>query len=229
VRLSYTDKMLPILSPPKLDLNELARTQEKIAKLVVQKDGFKKLEAIAGCDISFAEKDKACAACVVLSYGDLELLKKRVIKVKVSLPYIPTFLAFRELEGMLRVLRGVEADVYVVGAHGVAHPRRAGLASHLGVLLDRPTLGVAKSKLVGDAKEPAANRGSLSLLKDGEEVIGAAVRTKGGSRPVFVSVGHKLELKTAIRIALETTKSHLLPEPLQLAHELATRGMREKI
>ncbi len=221
--------MLPILSPPKLDLNGLARVQEKIARAVVQKDGFKKLETVAGCDISFAEKDKAYAACAVLSYDGLKLLRKKAVRVKVDFPYIPTFLAFRETEGLLRVLRGMEADVYMVGAHGLAHPRRAGLACHIGVLLDRPTLGVAKSKLVGEAKEPAKGHGSCSLVKDGKETIGAAVRTRSGGKPVYVSVGHRLELKTAVRIALETTRSHLLPEPLQMAHELATKAMREKI
>jgi len=221
--------MLPILTPPRLDLNELAQVQMQVAKSVVQSDCLGKLESIAGCDISSVEGDMAYAACAVLSYGDLELLKKKIIRIKLKFPYIPTFLAFRELEGLLRVLRGIEADVYMVGAHGVAHPRRAGLASHLGVTLDRPTLGVAKSKLLGDSKEPANKRGSCSLLKDGGETIGAAVRTRTDGKPIYVSVGHKLTLKTAIRIALETTRDHLLPEPLMMAHELATNGMREKI
>lgn len=221
--------MLPILTPPKLDLGEMARIQERVAKSVVQKDCFRKLESVAGCDISFAKKDTAYAACAVLSYGDLGLLKKRTVRVKVKLPYIPTFLAFRELGEMLMALRGIEADVFMVGAHGVAHPRRAGLASHLGVALDRPTLGVAKSKLLGDSKEPGRARGSYSLVTDGGETIGAAVRTRAGGRPVYVSVGHKLSLKTAIRIALDMTRDHLLPEPLAVAHGLATKAMREKI
>ena len=221
--------MLPILTPPRLDLKELAQVQMQVAKSVVQSDCLGKLESIAGCDISFVEGDMAYAACAVLSYGDLELLKKKIIRIKLKFPYIPTFLAFRELEGLLRVLRGIEADIYMVGAHGVAHPRRAGLASHLGVTLDRPTLGVAKSKLLGDSKEPANKRGSYSLLKDGGVTIGAAVRTRTDGKPIYVSVGHKLTLKTAIRIVLETTRDHLLPEPLMMAHELATNGMREKI
>jgi len=125
--------MLPILTPPKFDLNELAKIQEQIAQKVSQRDSFRKLKSIAGCDISFAEGDLAYAACAVLNYNDLGLIKKRTVKVKLNFPYIPTFLAFRELEGMLKVLNGLEADVYMVGAQGIAHPRRAGLASHLGV------------------------------------------------------------------------------------------------
>lgn len=221
--------MLPILTPKKLDLNELARVQEQVAKKVVQRDGFRKLKRIAGCDISFAEDVRAYAACAVLNYRDLALIEKRTVKVKLKFPYIPTFLAFRELEGMLRALNGLEADVYMVGAQGIAHPRRAGLASHLGVLLNRPTLGAAKSRLIGEAKEPAIKRGAYSLLKDNGETIGAAVRTQAGGRPIFVSVGHKLSLKTAIRIALETTRDHRLPEPLRTAHELATKAMRDKL
>lgn len=221
--------MLPILRPPKLDLAELAKIQVQVAKLVVQRNGFRKLETIAGCDISFAEKGQAYAACAILNYGDLELLKKRIVKVKINFPYIPTFLAFRELEGMLDALRGMEADIYMVGAHGIAHPRRAGLASHIGVLLDRPTLGVAKSKLLGEAKEPAKSCGAHSTLKDGKETIGAVVRTRLGSKPVYVSVGNRLTLATAVRIALETTRDHLLPEPLAMAHEFATNSMRRKL
>lgn len=159
----------------------------------------------------------------------MALLEKRTIRVRLKFPYIPTFLAFRELEAMLKVLNGMTADVYIVGAQGIAHPRRAGLASHLGVLLNRPTLGAAKSRLLGEAKEPAKRRGAYSLLRDNGETIGAAVRTQSGSKPIFVSVGHKLSLDTAIRIALETTREHRLPEPLQMAHELATRAMRDKL
>lgn len=221
--------MLPILRPPKLDLNELARIQEQIAQKVVQRDGFRRLKRIAGCDISFAEGDLAYAACAILNYSDMALLEKRTIRVRLKFPYIPTFLAFRELEAMLKVLNGMTADVYIVGAQGIAHPRRAGLASHLGVLLNRPTLGAAKSRLLGEAKEPAKRRGAYSLLRDNGETIGAAVRTQSGSKPIFVSVGHKLSLDTAIRIALETTREHRLPEPLQMAHELATRAMRDKL
>ena len=221
--------MLPILTPPKFDLNELAKIQEQIAQKVSQRDSFRKLKSIAGCDISFAEGDLAYAACAVLNYNDLGLIKKRTVKVKLNFPYIPTFLAFRELEGMLKVLNGLEADVYMVGAQGIAHPRRAGLASHLGVLLNRPTLGVAKSRLYGEAKEPAKKRGAWSPLLEGIDTIGAALRTQTGSKPVYVSVGHKLSLKTAVRIALETTRENRLPEPLRMAHDLATKGMRDKL
>lgn len=220
--------MLPILTPPKIDLDELIRTQKKVAEMVIKKDGFSKLETIAGCDVSFTRGDQACAACVVLDYHNLTIVKQRTRQVKLRFPYLPTFLAFRELEAMLKVLQGIEADVYMVGAHGIAHPRRAGLASHLGVLLDRPTLGVAKSRLCGEAEEPGEKRGDFSPLKEKGETIGAVVRTRDGGRPVYVSIGHRISLPTAIRITLETTRDHRLPEPLRLAHEIATKSMKDK-
>jgi deoxyribonuclease V len=218
--------MLPILRPPKLDLKELARIQSQIAKKVEQRDDFGKLERIAGCDISFAEDDTAYAACAVFDYKNLEMLDHRIIRVKLRFPYIPTFLAFRELEGMLKAVKVVNADVFMVGAHGLAHPRRAGLACHLGVVINKPTLGVAKSKLCGEAPMPPNQKGAHTLLKDGGEIIGAVVRTQQNAKPVYVSVGHKLSLKTAMKITLDTTRNHRLPEPLRAAHELATGAMR---
>lgn len=220
--------MLPILKPPKLDLEELARIQRRVAEQVIEEDRLEKLETIAGCDISFARGNRACAACVLLDYESLEVVKQKVAAVKLKFPYIPTFLAFRELEGMLKAIEGIDADVYMVGAHGRAHPRRAGLACHLGVVLDKPTLGVAKGRLCGTAEEPPQRRGAYALLKDGGETIGAVLRVLPGSRPVYVSVGHKLSLSKAIEIALYTARDHRLPEPLRVAHRLATQEMKSK-
>jgi len=218
--------MIPILKPPKFDLNELARIQEKIAKNVVREDRLKKLETIAGCDLSFVSRDEAYAACALFDYKSLELIDKKIAKVKVKFPYIPTFLAFREFDPMLKVAQNVDADVFIIGAHGIAHPRRAGLASHFGVLINKPTVGIAKGRLCGEAEEPPNKRGAYSLLKDGEEVIGAVLMTQKDAEPVYVSIGHKLSLKTSIKITLGTVRENRLPEPLRVAHELATRTMR---
>lgn len=221
--------MLPILSPKKLDLNKLLEVQERIARAVEQRDGFKKLERIAGCDISFASGGRAFAACTVLDYHTLESIEENVVEVKLKFPYIPTFLAFREVEGLLKAVDEMRADVYMVGGHGLAHPRRAGLACHLGVMLNKPTLGVAKSKLIGRAREPASTRGSHSPLLDGDELVGAVVRSRAGSKPVYVSVGHKISLKSAIEVALATTTVHRLPEPLFQAHAIATKEMKRAV
>lgn len=202
--------------------------QERIAKRVITEDRIRKLETVAGCDISFARGDRAYAACTVLDYKNVNVLKQKTVAVKLRFPYIPTFLAFRELEGMLKAIRGLDADVYMVGAQGLAHPRRAGLACHLGVALNKPTLGVAKNRLCGSVGELGRERGAYSLLRDDREVIGAVLRTQPSGRPVYVSVGHKLSLKTAIKITLETTRGHRMPEPLRVAHELATRAMKSR-
>ena len=218
--------MLPILRPPKFDLDELARLQERIAKRVIKKDRFKKLGTIAGCDISFTRGNFAFAACAVLDYKTLEALKQNVVGVRLRFPYIPTFLAFRELEGMLKAVEGLQADVYMVGAQGLAHPRRAGLACHLGIALNKPALGVAKSRLCGEAPMPPKRKCAHTILRDGKETLGAVLRTQPGKKPVYVSIGHKLSLKTAIKITLETAPKYRLPEPLRVAHELATKAIR---
>ena len=221
--------MLPILRPPKFDLDELVRIQKRIARQVIKEDRFKELKTIAGCDISFAQGGIAHAACTVLDYSSLEVLKQKVIKVRLRFPYVPTFLAFRELEGLLRAVEGLEADVYMVGAQGLAHPRRAGLACHLGVALGKPALGVAKSKLCGEAALPPNRRGAYTTLKDDDEIIGAVLRTQARAKPVYVSVGHKLSLRTAIEITIKTTSSFRFPEPLRAAHRLATEAMHGTI
>lgn len=220
--------MLPILKPPTTSLDELSEIQMKVAEKVTKKDEVGEPDIIAGCDISFSKEGEAYAASVLLEYPDLDELDRRITKVKVDFPYIPTFLAFRELEPMLKVLKGVEADVYMIGAQGIAHPRRAGLASHLGVIIDEPTLGVAKNILCGEAKEPSKEKGAYTLLKDKEEVIGAVVRTRSEVKPVYVSIGHKISLEKAIEMTLETAPKYRLPEPIRAAHNLATKAMKEK-
>lgn len=219
--------MLEILKPDKTNLDELSLIQKKIAKKVIKEDKTGKIRTIAGCDISFSKEDKAYAACVLLDYESLEEIDKRVEAVEVDFPYIPTFLAFRELEPMLRVVNEVEADLYMIDSQGLAHPRRAGLASHLGVIIDEPTIGVAKSRLCGEAEEPAPERGSYTFLKDDGEKIGAVVRTRTGVNPVYTSIGHKVSLKRAIEITIETAPRYKIPEPIRKAHKLATNAMRK--
>ncbi len=220
--------MFPILTPRGVNLDELAGIQGRVAKRVDRRDRVRKLRTIAGCDLSFARDDRACAACAVLDYDSMEVLERRTVEVKVRFPYIPTFLAFRELEPMARAIKGFDADVYMVGAQGLAHPRRAGLASHLGVLLDRPTIGVAKSRLCGEARQPADRRGAHTKLVDRGETIGAVLRTRAGVSPVYVSIGHKVSLERAIEITLGAARKYRLPEPIRVAHRLATDAMKGK-
>lgn len=218
--------MLDILEAPTTDLDKLSEIQNQVAEKVVREDMVGEPDTVAGCDLSFSEEDEACAACVIFEYPELEKKKSNVVKVNVDFPYIPTFLAFRELEPMLKVIKEMESDLYMIDSQGLAHPRRAGLASHLGVVADRPTMGVAKNRLCGEGEEPGVEKGSYSYLEDDEETIGAIVRTRTDINPVYVSIGHKISLEKSIEIALKTSK-YKVPEPIRAAHRLATETMEK--
>lgn len=220
--------MFDILKAPHTNLDELSRIQEEVAERVKKENEFKEINTVAGCDISFSEEDRAYAACVSLDYQNLEKIESSVVGVEVNFPYIPTYLAFRELKPMLKAIKGVDSDVYMIDSQGLAHPRRAGLASHLGVIIDEPTIGVAKSKLCGEAETPGSKKGSHSPLKENGETIGAAVRTRTDVNPVYVSVGHKVTLDKAIEITLQTSPQYKIPEPIRAAHKLATEKMKNE-
>lgn len=228
VRMFIVNLMLDILDPHTTDLNELSRIQKKVANRVVKEDEVGSPSTIAGCDISFSEDEVAYSACVLFEYPDMERIESKCIEVEVDFPYIPTFLAFRELKPMLKTVKDIESDVYIIDSQGLAHPRRAGLASHLGVIIDKPTIGVAKSKLCGEIEEePSSEKGAYSLLKEDEDVIGAVLRTRDNTNPVFVSIGHKVSLEKAIEITLESAPQYKIPEPIRAAHKLATEKMKE--
>lgn len=179
---------------------------------------------IAGVDMSV--KDYAVRAAVaVLSFPALEVIDRAVWEGPVEFPYVPGLLSFREIPAVLRALEGLDAlpDLIMADAQGRAHPRRIGLASHLGVLLDHPVIGVAKSRLTGIYDEPGPERGASSPLLDGNEQIGAVLRTRPGVRPLFVSVGHRVTLGDALRLTLACAVRFRLPEPTRRAH-LLSRG-----
>jgi deoxyribonuclease V len=140
-------------------------------------------------------------------------------------PYIPGLLSFREAPACLEAVQRLTAqpDLLMIDGQGVAHPRRLGLASHLGLFLDKPTIGCAKSRLIGTFDEPGPERGAWSPLRDGGEVIGAVVRTRSRVNPVLVSVGHKCRLEDAIRITLACATRYRIPEPTRLAHQAVSR------
>ena len=181
---------------------------------------------IAGVDISAGKaQEMATGAVVILSYPGLRLVETQIVNGKLNFPYIPGLLSFRESPLVLAACEKltVTPDLILVDGQGVAHPRRMGLASHLGLLLDTPTIGCAKSRLCGSHKEPSAEPGSYAELVDNGEVIGAALRTKLGASLLYVSVGHKVDLQTAIHWVLECCRGYRLPEPTRLAH-LAAGG-----
>jgi deoxyribonuclease V len=143
--------------------------------------------------------------------------------MSVSFPYVPGLLVFREGPVVMKALRRLteRPDVLIFDAHGLAHPRRMGLATHLGILLDTPSVGCAKSRLCGTYTEPGPTRGCWTRLWDDEEVIGAVVRTRDGVKPVFVSIGHRVSLGSAIELVLECAPRLRLPETTRWAHRLA--------
>ena len=181
------------------------------------------LRHVAGIDVGLSD-GAARAAVVVLSLPELEVVDQVVATTPLSFPYVPGLLSFREAPSVLLALEKLQVlpDVLVFDAQGYAHPRRMGLATHLGILLDWPTIGCAKSRLCGSYEEPAPARGSTQPLLDGDEVIGAVVRTRSGVRPLFVSAGHRVSLNMAVEMVLACGAGYRLPEPTRRAHQLAS-------
>ncbi|MCX7683137.1 MAG: deoxyribonuclease V [Anaerolineae bacterium] len=179
-------------------------------------------ENIAGIDVSI-RGETAKAAIALLSYPSLELLEATTAEVKVSFPYVPGLLAFREGPAVLAALErlSIRPDMLMFDAQGIAHPRRMGLATHIGILLDMPSIGCAKSRLCGEYSPPEKRKGSWTPLYDKGEVIGAVVRTRDNVRPVFVSVGHRVDLEAAVAMVLSCATRYRLPEPTRQAHRIA--------
>jgi deoxyribonuclease V len=179
------------------------------------------IHTIAGVDASY--KDIARAAVVVFSFPDLQPLDQAVGVSESLFPYVPGLLSFREgpavLEAMAKLR--VTPDVLMFDGQGIAHPRRFGLAAHLGVYLDRPSIGCAKSRLVGRYEEPGPNPGDSSLLTDHGETIGVALRTKRRTKVLFISTGYKIDLPTSVNVVEMCLRGYRLPEPTRAAHNLA--------
>lgn len=182
-------------------------------------DDFGLIKTIAGVDVGFIkEKNLSCAALVIFSYPDMKILDVITCSEPISFPYIPTFLAFREIPIVLSCFEKLEnpPDILILDGQGYAHPRRMGLACHVGVLLDIPTIGCAKSRLTGEFNMPGKKKGSFSYLYDKGEIIGAVLRTKDDTHPVFVSIGHRVSLDTSIKLILDMSITRI-PEATKIA------------
>jgi len=200
--------------------------QKALANQVIQSKFDKKIKTVAGIDCAFSKDKKSIYACiVVLSVQTFEILETVYLIKPVIFPYIPGLLSFREAPVCIAAAEKLKIipDCVIVDGQGTAHPRRLGLACHLGLFLDIPTIGCAKSRLIGEFKMPAMSKGSTSPLKDRGEIIGSVVRTRSNVKPVFVSVGHKCRLADAIRIVLDCCGKYRLPEPSRIAHQTVTR------
>jgi len=198
--------------------------QMELAAEVSRVGSVTALRLIAGVDISVNRwNGTGRGAVVVLNYPDLEIVEMQVVVDKITFPYVPGLLSFREAPLILAAFEKITAvpDLVMVDGQGIAHPRRIGLASHLGLCLGIPTIGCAKSRLCGECEEPDSERGSRTELMDNGEVIGAAVRTRAGVKPVYVSTGHMIDLESAIKWVLACGRGYRLPEPTRLAHQVA--------
>lgn len=199
--------------------------QERLRGLVSTRDALGALAHVAGVDVGFENGGAITrAAVVVLTFPDLVPVDSAVARRATVFPYVPGLLSFREIPAVLQALRRlrVQPGIILCDGHGYAHPRRCGLASHLGVLLDMPTIGVAKSRLLGTHAAVPDGRGRWRALRDRGEVIGAVLRTRAGVQPVYVSVGHRVSLRTALRLVLACAPRYRLPQTTRLAHRLAS-------
>jgi len=209
-----------------VSIPEAQEIQRSLATRVSRIGQVKSPRFIAGVDISVKrELGQATGAVVVLQYPELKVVEVKLSHGRLGLPYIPGLLSFRESPLILAACQSLRSvpDLVLVDGQGIAHPRRMGLASHLGLFLDTPTIGCAKSLLCGQHEVPAWEVGSRAEVVAGGETIGVALRTKPGVRPVYISIGHKISLESAIGWVLKCCRGYRLPEPTRLAH-LAAGG-----
>jgi deoxyribonuclease V len=224
----------PMPHPWNLTPKEAVQLQNNLREQVRIKPLAKKPRLIAGADVSMnLYSNTLFAGFIVLFYPDLTIVDHVVVKATTTFPYIPGLLSFREIPALLKAWEKLEIkpDLVIVDGVGVAHPRRIGIASHLGVLIDKSTIGCAKSVLTGTYEEPAKEAGSLSYLFDpkNKEVIGAALRTKKKVKPVFISPGHNITLDDSLEVIRAVTRSYRIPEPTRLAHNIVNEYRKKNI
>jgi len=205
----------------KKEVNKLKKEQINLAKKVVIKDEFDEIKLVAGVDQAF-NGNEVISAAAVCDYKTMEVIEIKSAIIHTTFPYIPGFLSYREAPAIVEAVSKLEnePDILLVDGQGIAHPRKIGLASHVGLLLDIPTIGVAKNLLCGELKE--------DKIVLGENTVGFKVSTKNQANPLFVSPGHKVSLKSCIEIVKNCIKlPHKLPEPLHLAHRNANKIRKE--
>jgi deoxyribonuclease V len=199
-------------------------------KLVLSDDGPGDIRIVAGADISCTKgDDRVFAAVVLLDASTLEVVEEACHSDRISFPYIPGLLSFREGPSLLRAFEKLRRrpDMVLFDGQGIAHPRGFGLAAHMGLILNLPSVGCAKTRLIGTFEEPGTSRGQCSpLMREGKQ-IGAVVRTKDRVKPVFVSQGHRVSLERAVEIVLQCARRYRISEPIRRAHVLVNRMRKE--
>lgn len=208
--------------PWDLDPRDAVAVQRELSRRVVTQNQTGQVRTVAGVDVSTA-RNRARAAVVVLSFPSLEPVEASQADLPLTFPYIPGLLSFREGPAILAALESlqVEPDLLIFDGQGMAHPRRMGLATHLGIVVDRPSIGCAKSRLCGEHDEVGPQVGDYAELLHQGELIGAVLRTRQGVKPVYISVGHRVDLRAAISYVLQCGAGYRLPEPIRWAHRIA--------
>jgi deoxyribonuclease V len=211
---------------------DAVRIQQELKDRLILSDGYipSRIRTVAGVDLSYSKKDDLFfAAAILFDYSTMEVLETSHIVAKVAFPYIPGLLSFREGPAILSCFQKLERvpDVIIFDGQGIAHPRGFGLASHMGLLLDRPSIGCAKTRLIGVHGNVGQERGDYAHLIVDDQIVGAVLRTKKKVKPVFVSPGHRTGVKGAVEIVLACTRGYRLPEPTRIAHLLVNRLRRE--
>jgi len=204
----------------KFSITKARNAQACLSKKIVQEDRLpEKIRLVAGVDAAYAG-ESAIGAAAVLDYESLELVEQQTATCTVRFPYVPTLLSFREIPAAVACIKKLkrQPDIFLVDGQGLAHPYRCGFASHLGVVLGKPAIGVAKSRLIG---KPTVIDGDVFLVDKGQ-IIGSVVATKEGVKPVYVSVGHLVSLETAVKIVKHCVRRSRIPEPILQAHKIAT-------
>jgi deoxyribonuclease V len=212
--------MHPNEVPYNFSVSKAHKMQLRLSRKIVTEDRLsQKIERVAGVDVAYIT-ELAIGAVAVLDYETLEFLEQQTAKCQAKFPYIPTLLSFRELPPTVACIKKLklQPDILLVDGQGAAHPYGCGFASHLGLTIGKPTIGVAKSRLVGESKVIAGQE----FLVQKDQIIGAVVTTKEGVKPVYVSVGHLISLGTAVKIAKHCVRNSRIPEPILQAHKIAS-------
>jgi deoxyribonuclease V len=214
----------------KVNAKEAIQIQESLKKRIILNKTFSKLRTIGGGDVAYSKNGNFLfGAIVVLSYPDMGILEIATTEDMVFFPYIPTLLSFREGPILIKIFQNlkIKPDVMIFDGQGIAHPRRMGLASHMGLWFDLPSIGCAKTPLLDEFPSPGPCKGNFGWIRREGKKVGAVLRTKEKVKPLFVSQGHRIDLLTSIQLILESCQGFRIPEPLRKAHQASLLIRRE--
>lgn len=211
------------------DIDSAKRAQRILRRNVLITHLKKNINYIAGVDSAFS-KDKIICVAILFRYPELEYLEDRHTVMDITFPYIPGLLSFREGPAMITTIKklSTKPDLLLIDGQGIAHPDGFGIASHIGVILNIPTIGCAKSRLIGDYDEPGRRKGEFSYLIHNSKKVGVVLRTRDGTRPLFISPGHLITLSEAMDIVLKCSQRYRIPAPLRMA-DIISRGFKRKL